>query len=812
MDSDDDIFNLRDFVGVVANNFSFMPIDGYYNVEAQQDMVPYRRHNDDKVVWFPFATDHDAVPKDLRYLLPTQEWRTPLIIGKGVPFPVVGYVHLAMGERVQKIDLGILWVMTNWSALPFPPYETCRPLCGYYHAGEKVRKGGSPTDTQYIKYTMAPLMPLVDTSVAIHFPSVEFGITNADIQCRVDKTRRPLPGELFLCLEVVILNEITGTETLYRCLSPGFYLHDGDHHIDGWCDVTAPETPPIVLVQGRGEVMKPITYYTPSMKRLKIAAPNVGEPPILRLVSYQGLIHWKKGGTLYVFFNSIRFSRHTATFSLEGNWSKPGYHRWENDSLLVFDLFPAFDVVRKYDWKSIPKDGLEAHIRTFLTTEFRHGVRLNFTFGGQTTTLTLDFCMGCAACQDRHTFASTCQSLMMDIIHGTGHAASTQAVVVPPLPPLPSPNCSTLGNQSLMMDIIHGTGHAASTQAVVVPPLPLPLPPPPSPNCSTLTNLGNTCFMNAVLQCLFHCNYFARLIVDFYPVGQHEIFLTFRALLMEAFANIPPRTIHPSDFIYVIRKYFATTYGNGGQHDAHEFLITLLMYFPYPSGLFMLSHMSKLECIQCGYVSVTNEIPTNTISLSFPMEKKKHNLEDLLALYAKHEKLTNDDMWKCPHCMKLVDAIKQLCIYETGPVVIIQLKRFVEGKARRLIKRTDVVLFEESMQFTNGGPMYDLISVIYHKGTLHGGHYAAACRTPSGASWMLYDDAKSKPLATPDFDAAYVLCYALRKFRWSPKYECLMPSSTKIVVNAILVLHKRKDSVLSMLCLNVWKIIFGYLE
>jgi ubiquitin C-terminal hydrolase len=194
------------------------------------------------------------------------------------------------------------------------------------------------------------------------------------------------------------------------------------------------------------------------------------------------------------------------------------------------------------------------------------------------------------------------------------------------------------------------------------------------------------------------------------------------------------------------------------------------------------------------------------------MEKKKHNLEDLLALYAKHEKLTNDDMWKCPHCMKLVDAIKQLCIYETGPVVIIQLKRFVEGKARRLIKRTDVVLFEESMQFTNGGPMYDLISVIYHKGTLHGGHYAAACRTPSGASWMLYDDAKSKPLATPDFDAAYVLCYALRKFRWSPKYECLMPSSTKIVVNAILVLHKRKDSVLSMLCLNVWKIIFGYLE
>ena len=36
--------------------------------------------------------------------------------------------------------------------------------------------------------------------------------------------------------------------------------------------------------------------------------------------------------------------------------------------------------------------------------------------------------------------------------------------------------------------------------------------------------------------------------------------------------------------------------------------------------------------------------------------------------------------------------------------------------------------------------IYDLFGVIYHSGSINGGHYTAACKSPVNDNWYHFDD------------------------------------------------------------------------
>ena len=60
-------------------------------------------------------------------------------------------------------------------------------------------------------------------------------------------------------------------------------------------------------------------------------------------------------------------------------------------------------------------------------------------------------------------------------------------------------------------------------------------------------------------------------------------------------------------------------------------------------------------------------------------------------------------------------------------------------------------------------PVYRLIGVSQHSGSLGGGHYTALARGAAGGGWHDFNDSSARPAAPPagPSSAAYVLFYRL---------------------------------------------------
>ena len=128
----------------------------------------------------------------------------------------------------------------------------------------------------------------------------------------------------------------------------------------------------------------------------------------------------------------------------------------------------------------------------------------------------------------------------------------------------------------------------AVVEAATKAPFPAPLsrrrsshthkPRGPLPNCG-LKNLGNTCFMNATLQCLFGCAEFCAGFVERqYPLAakspaQGKIAMAFAELLTDIAQD--KSIVSPSNLRKSLTKIAPQFRGNG-QHDSQELLRCLL--------------------------------------------------------------------------------------------------------------------------------------------------------------------------------------------------------------------------------------------
>lgn len=123
----------------------------------------------------------------------------------------------------------------------------------------------------------------------------------------------------------------------------------------------------------------------------------------------------------------------------------------------------------------------------------------------------------------------------------------------------------------------------------VPPPRPAHIPPDKVPGVIGLRNHGNTCFMNAVLQCLSHTD----ILAEYFVLDQYKIDLSRRnklnskkygtkgeiteqlALLLKAIWSCQYDPEMSTAFKSVVDKYGSQYRGNL-QHDAQEFLLWLL--------------------------------------------------------------------------------------------------------------------------------------------------------------------------------------------------------------------------------------------
>ncbi|KAG8192284.1 hypothetical protein JTE90_002109 [Oedothorax gibbosus] len=317
-----------------------------------------------------------------------------------------------------------------------------------------------------------------------------------------------------------------------------------------------------------------------------------------------------------------------------------------------------------------------------------------------------------------------------------------------------------------------------------------------------LRNLGNTCFMNSVIQCLSNtlplAEYFTNRNYeeDINRDNKHgtggevaeEFAVVIKALWMGQYKSFSPK-----DFKNTVGKCLAVCIGNE-QQDSHEFLVVLMEKLhadlnkkalrPIPklescdenkfwqhhksynsskvSDMFEGLLKSTLTCMSCRTTSDSFEVFS---CLSLPIMTSKCSLEDCFRHFLKSEKISGEAAWDCPKCKQKKEAEKRLRISRVPEILVIQLKRFsYEGLWRRKLQTTVNFDFHFDVPYEKNSNVYhrkySLYGIVNHFGTLEGGHYTAYC-SASSRKWYKYDDHEVSEISSSDIitPAAYLLFY-----------------------------------------------------
>ncbi|XP_073834269.1 ubiquitin specific protease 2 isoform X4 [Musca autumnalis] len=299
-----------------------------------------------------------------------------------------------------------------------------------------------------------------------------------------------------------------------------------------------------------------------------------------------------------------------------------------------------------------------------------------------------------------------------------------------------------------------------------------------------LRNIGNTCFMNSVIQCLSHTNELTKYLRNYNatksPTSKdQQILYEFSKLIKEMWTN----NVHSVTPMELKRSFSAKhrMYSDYNQQDAQEFLRFFLdsLHCALNSGvkgevlkiddnlsdnkkaeltwewysrlenslirdLFVGQLKSTLRCTVCGNASVTFD-PFWDLSVPLP-SSSRCKLEACLDLFIKEEVLDGDEMPTCSKCQTRRKCTKSFTIQRFPKYLVIHLKRFSETRWSKL---SNIVEFPTGERELNMGPYganansnmyFSLYAISNHMGSTAGGHYVAICKHPVSKKWHEFND------------------------------------------------------------------------
>ncbi|GAU23687.1 hypothetical protein TSUD_304620 [Trifolium subterraneum] len=316
-----------------------------------------------------------------------------------------------------------------------------------------------------------------------------------------------------------------------------------------------------------------------------------------------------------------------------------------------------------------------------------------------------------------------------------------------------------------------------------------------------LINCGNSCYANAVLQCLaFTPSLTAYLLQGLHSkscVNKKWCFTCeFERLIMKS--KDTKSALSPMSILSQLQS-IGSQLGNGKEEDAHEFLrhaidtmqsVCLMEAGVNASGSLEDTTLmgqtfggylrSKIKCMKCGGKSERHE---RMMDLTVEIEGEISTLAEALRRFTSTESLDGENKYHCVRCKSYEKAKKKLTVSEAPNILTVALKRFQSGKFGKLNKPIQFPEILDLAPFMSGTsdktPIYRLYGVVVHLDIMNAafsGHYVCYVKNIQN-KWFKVDDSvvTAVDLERVMTKGAYMLFYA----RCSPR-------APKIIRNRIL--------------------------
>ncbi|MFS7983042.1 putative ubiquitinyl hydrolase 1 [Helianthus anomalus] len=350
-----------------------------------------------------------------------------------------------------------------------------------------------------------------------------------------------------------------------------------------------------------------------------------------------------------------------------------------------------------------------------------------------------------------------------------------------------------------------------------------------------LKNQGATCYMNSLLQTLYHISYFRKAVYHM-PTTENDmpsgsIPLALQSLFYKL--QYSDTSVATKE---LTKSFGWDTYDSFMQHDVQELNRVLCekledkMKGTVVEGtiqqLFEGHHMNYIECINVDYKSTRKES-------FYDLQLDVKGCRDVYASFDKYvevERLEGDNKYHAEQ-HGLQDAKKGVLFIDFPPVLQLQLKRFEYDFMRdTMVKINDRYEFPLQLDLDreNGkylSPhadrsvrnLYTLHSVLVHSGGVHGGHYYAYIRPTLSDQWLKFDDERvtkedmkraldeqyggeeELPLANPGFNNSpfkftkYSNAYMLVYIRESDKEKIICNVDEKDVAEHLRIRLKKEQ-------------------
>lgn len=338
---------------------------------------------------------------------------------------------------------------------------------------------------------------------------------------------------------------------------------------------------------------------------------------------------------------------------------------------------------------------------------------------------------------------------------------------------------------------------------------------------TTLSNLGNTCYLNAILQCLRHTmclntHLFTtqtshRLFTNYHSVpklGSSCLLLVNYIKIVQIMWENNSACLSPRGFKILLGETI-DQFKNTQQHDAHELLVAILQSFHdalsknvkyritgevvseidsqiqkahtdwisyYQNkhsiilDIFSGQCRTQITCLTCQKQSFRFD-PTMVQDVSFiPNSTLSQCLDHLIT----PEQLSEDNLYSCEQCHNRTRAWTARAFWTLPQVLILKFNRFhhqmvgkvsqsfkIEGHVQYPLSDLDLARYVASPLVTE--TKYDLYAVVCHSGTMSIGHYYSIVYHPNQKVWLCYNDGKLSTVEDPsqlDFNGdAYILFY-----------------------------------------------------